>query len=154
MAGRKIQATSVRVPDKYLKLVRRFPLRPLRSDEELDQAITVINSLLDRDDLDPAEADYLDVLGDLVERYETEEHPIGGVTDAEVLGHLIEARGVTQAQVARATGIAVSTVSELLSGKRKMSRSHIGKLAHYFHVDPGVFAFEEVSGFPGPRRRG
>jgi HTH-type transcriptional regulator/antitoxin HigA len=102
----------------------------------------MVNSLLDRDDLDPAEADYLDVLGDLVERYETEHHPIEDVSDAEMLAHLIDAKGVTQADVARATRIAVSTISEVLSGKRSLSRTHIGKLARYFGVDPGVFSFE------------
>jgi len=123
-------------------LVRAFPLRPLRSEEELDRAIAVIDSLLDREDLDPAEADYLDVLADLVERYETEHDPIGDVSDADLLAHLIDARGVTQADVARGTRIAVSTISEVLSGKRTLSRTHIGKLARYFGVDPGVFSFD------------
>jgi len=52
----------------YLSLIRPFPLRPIRSDGELDAAVEVIDSLLDRDDLNGEEADYLDVLGDLVER--------------------------------------------------------------------------------------
>jgi HTH-type transcriptional regulator/antitoxin HigA len=126
-----------------MALVRGFPLRPLRSGKQSAQAVKVLDSLLDRDDLDAAEADYLDVLGDLVERYEAEGHPIGDASDAEMLAHLIDARGVTQAEVAWTTGIAVSTVSEVLAGRRKLNRSHIGKLARYFHVDPGVFAFEE-----------
>jgi len=34
----------------------------------------------------------------------------------------------------------VSTVSELLSGKGKLNRGQIGKLALVFKVKPGVFA--------------
>ena len=64
------------------------------------------------------------------------------VSDADVLEHLIEAKGVTQAEVARRAGIAISTISEVLSGKRSLNRVHIGKLAHYFSVDPGVFSFD------------
>jgi HTH-type transcriptional regulator/antitoxin HigA len=156
MAARSGKSATIAVSATYLKLVRGFPLRPIRTDEELDRAIDVINSLLDRNDLDPAEADYLDVLGDLVERYETEQHPIEDVSDADLLAHLIDAKGVTQAQVARGAGIAVSTISEVLSGKRTLSRTHIGKLARYFGVDPGVFSFRNDlgwSGSGGNRRR-
>ena len=53
---------------------------------------------------------------------------------------LIEAKGVTQAQAAKEAGIAESTVSEVLAGKRKLNRTQIGKLGRYFHVGPGAFA--------------
>src|ERR1700737_2470458 len=80
--------------DRYLELVRAFPLRPIRSDEQLDQAIEVIASLLDREQLEPGEKDYLDVLSDQVERYEETNVPIPRASDAEILRHLIEAKGV------------------------------------------------------------
>ncbi len=82
---------------------------------------------------------YLDVLSTLIERYEDEHHPIEPVSDRELLEHLIEARGDSQSQVALETGIAVSTMSELVSGKRPINRTHIEKLAPYFSVEPGVF---------------
>jgi len=127
--------------DHYLKLILQFPLRPIRSDEELDEAVRVADSLLDRRDLRPEEEDYLDVLGDLIERYETEAHPMAPVSDAAMLRHLIGSKGVPQTEVAEATGIADSTISEVLSGKRGLNRNHIGKLARYFNVSPEVFAF-------------
>jgi len=80
----------------YMDLVQEFPLRPLRSGEELAQAIRVIDRLIVRGDLDSGEQDYLDVLTDLVEKYEAEEHPMPPVSDAAMLRHLIEARGITQ----------------------------------------------------------
>lgn len=129
----------VETPDRYLDLVRQFPLRPIRSDDELGRAIDVVNSLIDQDELGLDEADYLEVLGDLVEKYETEHHPIPPVSDAEMLRHLIEAKGTTQAAVAAETGIAVSTVSEILSGKRGLNRRHIEVLSRHFHVSPAVF---------------
>ncbi len=125
----------------YFELVAQFPLRPLRSDEDMDAAVRVLDSLLDRRDLTPGEADYLEVLGDLIERYEAEAHPMAPVSDADVLRHLIEARAVSQTEISAATGIADSTISEILTGKRSLNRSHIGKLARYFHVSPEVFAF-------------
>jgi HTH-type transcriptional regulator/antitoxin HigA len=130
-----------RASDPYFALVQRFPLRPIRSDAELDQAVEMVDALLDRGDLSPAEEDYLDVLGDLIERYEAEAHPMPAVSDAAILRHLIEAKGSSQREVSKATGIADSTISEVLKGKRPLNRGHIGKLARYFNVSPDAFAF-------------
>jgi len=127
--------------DLYLELVLQFPLRPIRSERELNAAVKMVDSLLDRNDLAPEEEDYLEVLGDLVEQYESEAHPIAPVSDVEMLRHLIDAKGVSQRDVSKATGIADSTISEVLKGKRSLNRSHIGKLSKYFGVSPDVFAF-------------
>lgn len=128
--------------DRYLALVRQFPLRPIRSERELDAAIEMMNSLIDQDSRNDAEEDYLDVLSDLVKRYESEEHPMPTVGDSDLLRHLIEAREVSQAVVAAATGMAESTISEVLAGKRGLNRTHIGLLARYFNISPAAFAFE------------
>ena len=130
-----------KVKDLYFDLVRRFPLRPIRSDKELDEAVRMVDSLLDRRDLAPEEEDYLEVLGDLIEQYESEAHPMPPMADEEMLRHLIEAKGVSQTELSDATGIADSTISEGLKGKRSLNRTHIGKLARYFNVSPEVFAF-------------
>jgi len=38
----------------YLSLIRRFPLRPLRTDAELDAATAIIEELTDRGDVSPS----------------------------------------------------------------------------------------------------
>ena len=126
----------------YLELISEFPLRPIRSDAELDRAVKMIDSLVDKDKLSAGEQDYLDVLSDLVEKYEAEEHPMAPLSDAAMLRHLIEAKGVTQTEVAEKTGIDQTTLSLVLAGKRNLSRSHIARLSQYFGVEPGAFAFE------------
>jgi HTH-type transcriptional regulator/antitoxin HigA len=129
--------------DRYFELVRRFPLRPIRSDDELDRAIAVIDSLLTQAELDTDQDDYLDVLGDLVRKYESTVSPLQPLPDSEMLRFLItDAKGVTQAEVAAETGMPESTISEVLSGKRGLSRRNIGTLARYFHVSPSVFSFD------------
>jgi HTH-type transcriptional regulator/antitoxin HigA len=125
--------------DEYLNLVREWPLRPIRNAGELDRAIRMLDSLSDRPHLSPDAKDYLLVLVDLVGKYEQERFPIPPVSAAEVLEHLVESRGVTQRDVSTATGIAETTVSELLRGKRPMNRRHIEALARFFAVSPAVF---------------
>ena len=135
------RATYGKAEDRYLELVRRFPLRPLRTDADLDAAVAVIDALIDQDKLSAPEQDYLDVLSDLVEAYEAEAVPMRPVADADMLRFLIEQKGVTQSQVAKKARIAESTVSEVLAGKRKLNRAQIGKLSRFFHIAPGAFAF-------------
>jgi HTH-type transcriptional regulator/antitoxin HigA len=142
MAGKKtttIRAVYGKTEDRYLDLIRRFPLRPLRTDADLDAAVAVIDGLIDRPRLTAPEQDYLDVLSDLVETYEGEAIPIRPVGDAELLRFLIEQKGVTQAGAAIGAGIAESTVSEVMAGKRKLNRTQIAKFARFFHIEPGAF---------------
>src|SRR5438270_224710 len=137
-----IRAVYGKTEDRYLDLVRRFPLRPLRTDADLDAAVAVIDALIDRPALTAPEQDYLDVLSDLVEAYESATIPMRPVGDAELLRFLIEQKRVTQSAAAAGAGIAESTISEVLAGKRKLNRTQIAKLARYFHVEPGAFLAE------------
>ncbi len=130
-------------PGSYFTLIHRFPPRPIRSERELDRTAAVIDGILARPRLSRDEQDYLDVLSGLVEQYEEEKHPIPPAPDADVLAFLIEQKGVTQAEVARAAGLPTSTLSEILSGRRTIPRFKIGRLAAYFRVSPVVFAFEK-----------
>ena len=71
--------------------------------------------------------------------YEAERHPLPAVSGADMLRHLIEARAITQLELAADTGIAESTISNILAGKRRMSGGQIKALAGYFKVSPAVF---------------
>jgi HTH-type transcriptional regulator/antitoxin HigA len=124
-----------------MKLIRAFPLRPLRSYEELEQAIGVSRSLdkRGRENLAPEERDYHDVLVTLIALYEKTQHPILDVSGPEMLRYLIEDHGVTQAAVAAGAGMAESALSEILAGRRPMGRKTIEALAGYFRVDPKLF---------------
>ena len=138
--GRKAKADGRGGADPaYLALIHRFPLRPLRSDAELNAAAAIIDELTDRDGLSAAEADYLDVLGDLVERYEDEHVAMPRVSDAAMLRSLMDEKGVRQADVARGTGISKTVLSLVLNGKRDLTRGHIAALSKYFGVDAAAF---------------
>src|SRR5437588_3770759 len=126
--------------DSYLELVMTFPLASIKSDEQLQEAQKVMDQLLALGELDDGEEMYLDALSDLVAAYEDEHYAIEPASDAAMLRHLMEAKGVTQAQLSRETTIPKSTISEVLSGKKPFTRQMIRKLADYFNVDPSVLA--------------
>jgi HTH-type transcriptional regulator/antitoxin HigA len=126
---------------RYFELIREFPLKSIESDKELKTAIAAVNTLIDRgfNKLSPGEDAYLDVLSNLVERYEEEHHPIPDVTAAQILAHLIEARGVSHRKIAAGTRIHETVLSSLLSGRRAFNLNHIKRFSKYFRISPAVF---------------
>jgi HTH-type transcriptional regulator/antitoxin HigA len=128
-----------RISSKYLELIRSFPLRPVRSEADLDRAEAMLHQLLDAHTLSAPEQDYLEILGNLIEEYETKAHPIDPLPPHQMLAASIESKGVTQTEVSRVTGIPVSTISELIAQKREFNRAHIEKLCAYFGLDPKAF---------------
>ena len=103
--------------DSYLELILAFPLSSIRSDEHLIEAQKVMDCLLAKGELDDGQETYLEALSDLVGVYEDEHHAIEPASDADMLRHLLEAKGVTQGQLSQEAGIAKSTISEVLAGK-------------------------------------
>ena len=84
--------------DSYLELVLDFPLASIKSDDHLEEAQRVMDVLLARGVLNEGEETYLDALSDLVGAYEDEHHAIEPASDAEMLQHLLAAKGMIQSQ--------------------------------------------------------
>ena len=124
-----------------LELVREFELRPITTGSQLRKAHQVAEDLEAKGKLSRDERDYLEVLGDLIEKYEDRAIKVDPVSDGEMITFLIGMKKVTQSVVAKETGIPGSVLSNILHGKRRLNRGQIGKLADYFGVDPTVFDF-------------
>ena len=92
-----------------------------------------------RDDLTQGETDYLDVLTDVIEKYEDNRYPVEDVSGVELLRFLLSEQGKTQAEVARELDMSPSTISEILSGKRDFGRKYIDAFSRYFSVAPAAF---------------
>jgi HTH-type transcriptional regulator/antitoxin HigA len=133
------------IENGYFELVRRFPLRPIRSEAELEKATEVIDDLIAHPSLRPDESDYLDVLSDLVGKYERVHHPIPDASPAQMLEFFIEDRQTNQRTVAVSSGIAISTMSQILSGQRRMNLDHMERLARHFKVDVTAFLPAQVA---------
>ena len=86
---------SPRQQTEYLELIREFPLIPIKSERHLLEAEKVIERFLDEKKLAGGARAYFEVLCDLVANYEDEHYPIPMASDADLLEHLLEAKGVT-----------------------------------------------------------
>ena len=74
-----------------------------------------------------------------VEKFEEEHHPIPAASGVDMLRYLIETHQKTQREVAAGTGLADSTISEILAGKRTLSGKQAAALARFFKVKATVF---------------
>jgi HTH-type transcriptional regulator/antitoxin HigA len=125
-------------PDTYLELILQLPLARIQDDKCLDEACAMMDRLLALN-LDEGGQKYLDALTDLVETYENHHVPIPDASEADVLAELMSANGLTQAKLAREVGISQSTISDVLNGKRRLTRSQVIALAERFAVSPTAF---------------
>jgi len=124
--------------EQYLALVRAFPLVSIHSDAHLDEAVAVIDQLLDIPKRSTAEEEYLQALTDLVEVYENAHVVIPAMSGLDALRFLMEENGLTQADLVPDFGTR-SIVSEVLAGKRHLALTHIARLAERFGVPADVF---------------
>ena len=114
-------------------------LRPNHSAADFERMSAMMNTLLEDvgDDEDHPLSSLLDLVSDLVYRYEQEHHAIEAAAPNEVLRFLIEARGMKQDALSQL--VPQSNLSAILSGKRKISATLAGKLGKFFGISPAVF---------------
>ena len=114
-------------------------LRPIHDEASYNQMVTLMNSLLDvvGDDEDHELAGLLELLGDVVSKYEREHYAIETAAPNDSLRFLIEARGLNQEDLSAI--VPQSNLSAILSGKRKISATLAGKFGKFFGVSPALF---------------
>ena len=143
MSAMTKQARGRIVGDVYLKLVRTFPLRPIRDAADYEEAGRILNRLLGRPDgkLAAGERDYLDALVVLTEDYDRKHSRFvpARLTPAEALRYLAEQAVMGPTALGKVLGTTHAMASLMLHGKRGISAQAARVLAEYFKVDAGLF---------------
>jgi len=116
------------------------PIKSRRMHRSYSEGIRILmreSGSLGSDDRD-AVGQYLNAVIPFVEQYEKREFPIGPATPEEVLGFLIEQHELSQYDLAKELG-GQPVVSQILRGKRRLTREHIERLSERFGVTPASF---------------
>lgn len=129
------------VDPAYLALIHRHPLRPIATAGEYDAAVALMNELIDGE-RSPGQDDYLHVLGTLIGEYDDEHHPIDEATPGAILRGYLDDRKVSQAELARATGITEGNISMMLKDQRGIGKNARAAFAQFFGVEPTDFVVE------------
>jgi HTH-type transcriptional regulator/antitoxin HigA len=136
----KISHRSSPSVDRYIELVCGHPLRPIRNEEALRAALSEVDRLADLDKARTTDDDdYLEVLSLLIADYEARSSDRPLVTGAETLAYLLEEHKLSLSGLARETGIPLTTLSDIIHGRRGISPRVRTKLCQRFKVGPATF---------------
>jgi HTH-type transcriptional regulator/antitoxin HigA len=127
------------IQSSWSQLDAMVHLRPIHDEAGYQEMTAFMHSLLDSvgDDEDHALSGLLELVGDIVSKYEGMRCPIEASEPKDSLRFLIEARGLKQGDLSDI--VPQSNLSAILAGKRKISAALAGKLGKFFGVSPAVF---------------
>jgi HTH-type transcriptional regulator/antitoxin HigA len=126
-------------PARYKRLLSQTMSVIIETEAENERMLKVIEKLMDKgENLSPEEEKLLKLLTRLVEDFEERYYHPKDATPLEVLQHLMESREVKQTHLWEVFG-SKGIASEVLNGKRAISKSHARALADYFHVPADLF---------------
>jgi HTH-type transcriptional regulator/antitoxin HigA len=125
---------------KYADLLSRTLPAPITNEAEYMRHLEHVSNLMKKSekDLSYEEEQLLGLLAMLIEQYEEERYPVAEVLPLEILRHLMEVHNLALKDVwplFSSKGVA----SEVLNGKRDISKTVAKKLGNYFHVSPALF---------------
>ena len=115
------------------------PLFSIRNENEYDQAIERLNTLIDEIGNNEQHPLYelLDTLGAVIHTYEEKHYPMPECSGVEMLQFLMEEHQLEPSDL-REIGTP-DIIWEILSGERELTVKHLQALAARFHVSPAVF---------------
>ena len=124
---------------RYRRLLSRTMPVVIETEEENERMLAIVEKLMDKgENLSPEEDKLLKLLAKLVEDFEKQYYQPADATPLEVLHHLMESRDVKQTHLWEVFG-SKGIASEVLNGKRGISKTQARALAHYFHVPADLF---------------
>ena len=127
---------------KYGLLLMETLPSVISSEEELERLTEEVNRLMTKgikqNELSPEEERLLELLAVLIETYEDEHYPIPELSPIEVLKFLMEERKLKQSDLFHVFGSSGIT-SEVVNGKRSISKEQAKKLAKHFKVSVELF---------------
>lgn len=126
-------------PTRYKRLLSQAMPVIIESEDENERMLKVIEKLMDKgENLSPEEDKLLKLLTMLVEDFELRYYRPREASPLEVLQHLMESRDVKPTHLWDVFG-SKGVASEVLNGKRGISKSNAKALAEYFNVPADLF---------------
>ena len=132
-------------PESYGALLSKYLPMPIISEDDNERALEVVRNLMGIKHRSPEEDSLLELLVQLIERFEDEHYSFETgasqgdlATPRSILLHLMEEHDLKQADLVGIIG-SRGVVSEVVNGKRHISKAQASALSQLFHVDVGLF---------------
>lgn len=109
------------------------------TQEQYENAVKILDELLEKagEDENHPLASLMEILGALIENYESQNFPEVSSDPVGVLNFLMKEHGLKQGDLSEIASQGV--VSEILKGKRELNTRQIKALSRRFNVSPAVF---------------
>ena len=124
---------------KYGRLLAKTLPAVIETEEDNERMLAEVKKLLAKGErLSPEEEKLLDLMSTLIEVFEEGRYEIPDAPPNEVLRMLMEDRGLRQkdlVHIFRSSG----TISEVLSGKRQISKAQAKALGEFFNLPADLF---------------
>ena len=111
-------------------------VKPVKTKKDYQQALERLELIFDAKK-GSKEGDELEILGILIDQYETEHFPVDLPDPIEAIKFRMEQLGYTQSDLAKVVGLK-SRASEILSKKRKLSLEMIRQLHDKLNIPTDV----------------
>ena len=125
-------------PESYAQLLAKYQPKVIETEADNDRAIEWASELEHLANRSHEEDAILELLVTLIEKFEEENYPIPEGTPHTMLLHLMEASEIKQENLVGVIG-SRGVVSEIVNGKRSISKAQAKALAEFFSVDVGLF---------------
>lgn len=122
----------------YGALLSEIKPEVIRGDQQNAYFIAKLEELTSLENVTPAQEKLIKLLTVLVEEYESKYCPVPDAGPLDVIRHLMEQHSLRQKDLVDVFGTE-SIVSDVLNGKRDLTKDHIMRLSARFHVSPAVF---------------
>ena len=126
---------------RYGRLLAKTAPRAIATEVEHERALAVVEALVEKGEhgMTPEEDTLLDLLTNLIRDYEATAYPPREKsTPGDMVAFLLEQRALKPSDLWPVIG-SKGRVSEILSGKRSISKEQAKNLAEFFHVRADLF---------------
>ena len=124
---------------QYRKLLDVTLPVAIRTEEEYHRLLAAAAALMDKpeDEMSEEKGRLLELLSILIDEYETRAHPLPKAKPHKMLAYLLEEKNMKPSELWSV--LPKSRVSEILNGKRGISKAQAKQLAELFRVPVELF---------------
>jgi HTH-type transcriptional regulator / antitoxin HigA len=122
----------------YAALLSETRPEVIRDEKQNQDYIRRLEDLTSKKSVTRAEEKLIELLAVLIEDFEAKYYPVPDASPRAIVRHLMQAHHLRQKDLLDVFGTE-SIASEVLNGKRELTREHIKRLSARFGVSPAVF---------------
>lgn len=124
--------------EKYKELLAQYQPKLIRTEEENEKALMLVEELMNRAKRSPEENELYQLLILLIENFERNFYFTNSTTSHSLLEFLMEQQDMSEEELEEKLSSS-ELASKLLDGSQKISEEEAIMLSKIFHVEPTLF---------------